>query len=76
MLPRNHPDRIQITFDDRRWSRPVKWCKSASSCCCCLARIHRRRASGQCPEAARGCSCESGIMVFETKNRSQNRSTQ
>ena len=26
-----------------------------------LARIHRRRASGQCPEAARGCSCESGI---------------
>ena len=23
-------------------SRPVKWCKSASSCCCCLARIHRR----------------------------------
>ena len=41
-----------------------------------LARIHRRRASGQCPEAARGCSCESGIMVFETKNRSQNRSTQ
>ena len=42
MLPRNHPDRIQIAFDDHRLvanaglilpgSRPVKWCKSASSC--------------------------------------------
>ena len=29
-----------------------------------LARIHRRRASGQCPEVGRGCSCESGIMVL------------
>ena len=32
-------------LEDMLWgSRPVKWCKSASSCCCCLARIHRRRA--------------------------------
>ena len=23
MLPRNHPDRIQITFDDRRFSRAL-----------------------------------------------------
>ena len=30
-----------------------------------LSRIHRRRASGQCPEAARRCSCESGIMVLK-----------
>ena len=38
-----------------------------------LARIHRRRASGQCPEAARGCSCESGIMVLEQQSRPQNK---
>ena len=29
-----------------------------------LTRIHRRRASGQRPEAAKGCSSESGIMVL------------
>ncbi len=29
-----------------------------------LARIHRRRASGQRPEVAKGCSSESGIMVL------------
>ena len=40
------------------------------------ARIHRRRASGQRREAARRCSCASGIMVFETQNRTQRRSTQ
>ena len=38
-----------------------------------LARIHRRRASGQCPESARGCSCESGIMVLKQQNRPQNK---
>ena len=38
-----------------------------------LARIHRRRASGQCPEAARGCSCESGIMVSKQQSRPQNK---
>ena len=38
-----------------------------------LARIHRRRASGQCPEAARGCSCESGIMVLKQQSRPQNK---
>ena len=33
MLPQNKPDRIRILFDDHRLgSRPVKWCKSASSC--------------------------------------------
>ena len=32
-----------------------------------LARIHRRRASGQCCEAARRCSCASGIMVLQQK---------
>ena len=29
-----------------------------------LARIHRRRGLGECPEAARRCSFESGIMVL------------
>ena len=38
-----------------------------------LPRIHRRRASGQCPEAARGCSCESGIMVSKQQSRPQNK---
>ena len=38
-----------------------------------LARIHRWRASGQCPEAARGCSCESGIMVLKQQSRPQNK---
>ncbi len=38
-----------------------------------LTRIHRRRASGQCPEAARGCSCESGIMVLKQQSRPQNK---
>ena len=38
-----------------------------------LARIHRRRASGQCPEAARGCSCESGIMVLKQQSRPQDK---
>ena len=38
-----------------------------------LARIHRRRASGQCPEAAGGCSCESGIMVLKQQSRPQNK---
>ena len=38
-----------------------------------LARIHRRRASGQCPEVARGCSCESGIMVLKQQSRPQNK---
>ena len=38
-----------------------------------LSRIHRRRASGQCPEAARGCSCESGIMVLKQQSRPQNK---
>ena len=32
-----------------------------------LARIHRRRASGQRPEAVRRCSRASGIMVCNTK---------
>ena len=41
-----------------------------------LARIHRRRASGQCPEAARGCSCESGIMVLKQQTDPRTRSTQ
>ena len=41
-----------------------------------LARIHRRRASGQCPEAARGCSCESGIMVLKRQTDPRTRSTQ
>ena len=38
-----------------------------------LARIHRMRASGQCPEVARGCSCESGIMVLKQQSRPQNK---
>ena len=38
-----------------------------------LARIHRRRASGQCPEVARGCFCESGIMVLKQQSRPQNK---
>ena len=38
-----------------------------------LARIHRRRASGQCPEVARGCSCESGIMVLKQQSQRQNK---
>ena len=38
-----------------------------------LARIHRRRASGRCPEVARGCSCESGIMVLKQQSRPQNK---
>ena len=38
-----------------------------------FTRIHRRRASGQCPEAARGCSCESGIMVSKQQSRPQNK---
>ena len=38
-----------------------------------LARIHRRRASGQCSEVARGCSCESGIMVLKQQSRPQNK---
>ena len=38
-----------------------------------LARIHRRRASGQCPEVDRGCSCESGIMVLKQQSRPQNK---
>ena len=29
-----------------------------------VARIHRRRGLGECPEAARRCSFESGIMVL------------
>ena len=29
-----------------------------------LARIHRVRGSSQCPEAARRCSFESGMMVL------------
>ena len=29
-----------------------------------LPRIHRRRGLGECPEAARRCSFESGIMVL------------
>ena len=37
------------------------------------ARIHRRRASGQCPEVDRGCSCESGIMVLKQQSRPQNK---
>ena len=41
-----------------------------------LARIHRRRTSGQCPEAARRCSCESGIMVLKQKTDPRTRSTQ
>ena len=41
-----------------------------------LPRIHRRRASGQCPEAARGCSCESGIMVLKQQTDPRTRSTQ
>ena len=32
-----------------------------------LARIHRRTALGPALEEARGCSCESGIMVLEQK---------
>ena len=32
-----------------------------------------QRASGQCPEAARGCSCESGIMVLKQQSRPQNK---
>ena len=48
----------------------------ASALADALAPIHRRRASGQCPEAARGCSCESGIMVLKQQSRPQNRSTQ
>ena len=32
-----------------------------------LARIHRRTALGAALEEARGCSCESGIMVLEQK---------
>ena len=32
-----------------------------------LARIHRGRVSGQCPEAAKGRSSESGIMVLKQK---------
>ena len=38
-----------------------------------LARIHRRRASGQCPEVTRGCSCESGIMVLKQQSQPQNK---
>ena len=38
-----------------------------------LTRIHRRRASGQCPEVDRGCSCESGIMVLKQQSRPQNK---
>ena len=34
------------------------------------------RASGQCPEAARGCSCESGIMVLKQQTDPRTRSTQ
>ena len=41
-----------------------------------LARIHRRRTSGQCPEAARRCSCESGIMVLKQQTDPRTRSTQ
>ena len=25
-----------LLLPENQWSRPVKWCKSASSCCCCL----------------------------------------
>ena len=38
-----------------------------------LSRIHRRRVSGQCPEVARGCSCESGIMVLKQQSQPQNK---
>ena len=41
-----------------------------------LARIHRGRALGTALEAARECSSESGIMVFETENQPETRSTQ
>ena len=49
--------------------RPLLVCAFKSP----LTRIHRRRASGQCPEAARGCSCESGIMVLKQQSRPQNK---
>ena len=35
------PSSERSTYVGAHGSRPVKWCKSASSCCCCLARIHR-----------------------------------
>ena len=41
-----------------------------------LPRIHRGRALGTAIEAARECSSESGIMVFETENQPETRSTQ
>ena len=40
---------------------------SASRATLALARIHRRRASGQRTEVARRCSCASGIMVLQQK---------
>ena len=41
-----------------------------------LPPIHRTGACERPPEETKGCASESGIMVFETENRSQKRSTQ
>ena len=46
--------------EDARASRRFDWWHFVFV----LARIHRRRASGQRPEVAKGCSSESGIMVL------------
>ena len=60
-----------IYTDGSEWSLyhsgKLSWARVRISDDIRLARIHRRRASGQCPEAARGCSCESGIMVLKQK---------
>ena len=50
--------------DERDISNPLKFFIGNEERRSALARIHRRRASGQRPEVAKGCSSESGIMVL------------
>ena len=63
------PESLSWPLHDFNASSTSPWFSSWAS----LARIHRRRASGQCPEVARGCSCESGIMVLKQQSRPQNK---
>ena len=60
-------DLPRIVADRRRIVQVLNNLLSNSSRYSPLARIHRGRVSGQCPEAAKGRSSESGIMVLKQK---------
>ena len=57
----SHSKEIAATYDTTRLSDTAnRYVERGQS----LTRIHRRRASGQRPEVAKGCASESGIMVL------------